>query len=240
MRALPTSSSLCRACGRAFSAGSVSVPRGIVGAMTNEERQTAYRAAWVPDDDPQRPWEDAAALAVEWTRVRARELGRLPLLVTFSFQNGEGVDAFRGLERITTRSSQSAGAMGARPVLAYVPEQRVLELAHRRARGATLCVVESVSFPIHGWARESAAVNLLDGSVLPPLDPALATGLDRLQRAGNNGWGDQPGKRDATRLLGELRLNLDCAEVFGYVLARGASERGVTNLRKIAQKIGFE
>jgi hypothetical protein len=31
---------------------------------------TTYRAAWVPDDDPHRPWDDAAALAVEWIEAR--------------------------------------------------------------------------------------------------------------------------------------------------------------------------
>lgn len=28
-------------------------------------------AAWVPDDDPERPWDEAAALAADWIWERA-------------------------------------------------------------------------------------------------------------------------------------------------------------------------
>lgn len=200
----------------------------------------SYRAAWVPDDDPERPWEDACELAVAWLRDQARESANRPLLVTYSFQNGEHMDAFRGMEHVTTRSKGSVTGPVGRPVLAYVPEERVLSLAHRHARKAALCAVESASFPLHGWARQVRAINLVDGATLPPLDPAAAGLLEHLQFIGNNGWGDQYGRRDAAGLLTELGLHVDRAELLGYVLARGAHDTGVKNLVKIADKVGLQ
>jgi hypothetical protein len=200
---------------------------------------TDYRAAWVPDDDEERPWDAAADLAASWIRSQAAELHDRPLLVTYSFQNGDTIDGFRGMEHVTTRSKGSVTGPVGRPVLAYVPEQRVMALAHRHARKAALCAVESVSFPLHGWARQVGAVNLLDGSTLPPLDPAAVELLEHLQFIGNNGWGDQYGKRDAQRLLPELAQYVDQAEVLGYVLARGAHDGSVQNLSKIADKVGL-
>lgn len=198
-----------------------------------------YRAAWVPDDDPERPWDHAAGLAADWLRVEAASTGATPMLVTYSFQNGEGMTAFRGMQHVTTRSPGSVTGQVGRPVLAYAPEERVLALAHRHARNAALCVVESVSFPLHGWARESAAVNLLTGSVLPPLDPSVRDRLEHLRFIGNNGWGDQYGKRDATRILPDLRGDVDRAEVLGYLLAHGAHDRSLGNIEKIMDKMGW-
>lgn len=161
------------------------------------------------------------------------------MLVTYSFQNGDGMDVFRGLEHVTTRSQGSVTGPIGRPVLAYVPEERVLALAHRHARRTALCVVETVSFPVHGWAREVGAINLLDGSVLPALDAEAVRLLEHLQFIGNNGWGDVYGKRDAARILPDLREHVDRAEVLGYVLAHGAHDVGIKNLSKIMDKLGW-
>jgi hypothetical protein len=199
-----------------------------------------YRAAWVPDNDPERPWDEAVAVAAGWLREQAAELHDRPLLVTYSFQNGDGLDTFRGFEHVTTRSKGSVTGPVGRPVLAYVPEERVMALAHRHARKAALCAVESVSFPLHGWARRVGAVNLLDGSVLPPLNPAASKLLDRVEFIGNNGWGDQYGKRDAMRLLPELAQYVDRAEVLGYVLAGGAHDGSVKNLAGIVKRPRFD
>ena len=38
-------------------------------------------AAWVPDDDPERPWDEAADLAAEWIWGRSEIEGLEPLLV---------------------------------------------------------------------------------------------------------------------------------------------------------------
>lgn len=201
---------------------------------------TEYRAAWVPDDDPARPWEDAAAMASQWIHEQARELRSEPLLLTYSFQNGEGIRAFAGLQHATTRSRASVTGPAGRPVLAYVPEERVMTDAHLYTRRAALCAVETVSFPLHGWARAAGAINLLSGQVLPALDSAVKPLLEHLQFIGNNGWGDQYGKRDATRLLPEIRQHVDRSEVLGYVIAHGAHDGGIRNLQKIMDKLGWK
>jgi hypothetical protein len=58
--------------------------------------------------------------------------------------------------------------------------------------------------------------------------PAPAAGtksvLERLHSAGNNGWSDAAGKRDALRLLGELRAatpQVDAVFAASYMLGMG-------------------
>src|SRR6202008_4087252 len=106
-------------------------------------------AAWVPDDDSERPWDEAADLAADWIWERNKIEGMTPLLVTNTFQNARGVPS---LEEIARRGGQ-ATPQGKQhpergPVLAYVPDERSLRLALDLARGYSLAVVESVSFPI--------------------------------------------------------------------------------------------
>ena len=43
---------------------------------------TTYDAAWVPDDDPHRDWEDAAEFAVGWVEGACAEQGAAAVLVT--------------------------------------------------------------------------------------------------------------------------------------------------------------
>jgi hypothetical protein len=51
--------------------------------MTDLNPQTHLRAAaWVPDDDPHRPWEEAADLAAGWLWERSEIEGVEPCLVT--------------------------------------------------------------------------------------------------------------------------------------------------------------
>jgi hypothetical protein len=96
--------------------------------MTDLRASINYRAAWVPDDDdPDRDWDDASALALRWLDERAAELGGEPLLVTYSFDNGAGDQVLtrftRGRNHITLRST--SGGAGRGPVLAYVPTPEV-------------------------------------------------------------------------------------------------------------------
>ncbi|MGI8447922.1 MAG: hypothetical protein ACR2MP_12235 [Streptosporangiaceae bacterium] len=198
-----------------------------------------YSAAWVPDDDPGRPWGEAAQLACDWIRSQGRASGSRPLLVTYSFGNSRGAEELAGLDQVTVRSRGSVLGLVGRPVLAYVPEASTFELAHRYARKAALCVVESVGFPLHGWAREVRATNLLSGEVLPALGPQVLKDLDMLDFAGNNSWGDQYGKKRARDILQRLDPLVDLAEVLGYVMAHGTSHHGVKNLVNAAKAIGW-
>jgi hypothetical protein len=69
---------------------------------------------------------------------------------------------------------------------------------------AAICVWEHPSDPVLGWAGQVHAANLVTGQPTEPA-PDLAEHLDRLLVAGNNGYSDHPGKRDARRILAELR-----------------------------------
>jgi hypothetical protein len=60
--------------------------------------------------------------------------------------------------------------------------------------------------------------------------------LADLFRAGNNGWHDQPGKRDAKRILRELVAvmpSIDADFVIGYMVANGAFGDDAEGLRKL-------
>ncbi|GAB3540292.1 hypothetical protein GCM10027403_29850 [Arthrobacter tecti] len=147
-------------------------------------------AAWVPDDDPERPWDEAAELATDWIRERSEAEGVKVLLVTNTFQNARGIES---LEQIAREGGQATPQGKERfergPVLAYVPDERTLKLALNLARGYSLAVVETVSFPLAEWASDSGAINLLDGSTnASNLSDDVKADLDHaLFFGGNNG-----------------------------------------------------
>lgn len=199
--------------------------------------------AWVPDDDPERPWDEAAELAADWIWERSRIEGVIPLLVTNTFQNATGVSCLGGIVReggLATPQGKQHFDCG--PVLAYVPDERSLKLALDLARGYSLAVVETVSFPLAEWAADAGAINLLDGSastsnipddVKADLDHAVFFG-------GNNGWTGQHEKQHARNHLARHvqsdRLAPDQAA--SYVMARGVSDKGAKRLRLLLEKLG--
>lgn len=184
-----------------------------------------YRAAWVPDDDPVRPWDEAAALVINWVDAQAEELGSKPILVTnahidppvhgFSW----GSDWFSRLSGGTARN---------RAVMSYVPGIEDFEYALDIARSAAVGVVETVSFRVGGWAAEVGALNLLTGQPTPPHLPAVRELLERLAFYGNNGYGDQFGKKMAPDLVRDL-INTGQIEpelIPGALAAHHVSARG--------------
>ena len=200
-------------------------------------------AAWVPDDDPERPWDEAADLAADWIWERSEIEGVTPLLVTNTFQNAVGIDC---LEEIAREGGQATPQGKQRfdrgPVLAYVPDERTLKLALNLARGYSLAVVETVSFPLAEWAAGAGAVNLLDGStsssslpddVKADLDHAVFFG-------GNNGWTGQHEKEHARNHLARhvQAGRLAPEQAASYVMARGVSDKGAKRLRLLLEKVG--
>lgn len=200
-------------------------------------------AAWVPDDDPERPWDEAADLAADWIWERSEIEGVTPLLVTNTFQNAVGIDC---LEEIAREGGQATPQGKQRfdrgPVLAYVPDERTLKLALNIARGYSLAVVETVSFPLAEWAAGAGAVNLLDGStsssslpddVKADLDHAVFFG-------GNNGWTGQHEKEHArNHLVRHVQAGrLAPEQAASYVMARGVSDKGAKRLRLLLEKVG--
>ena len=200
-------------------------------------------AAWVPDDDPERPWEVAAELAADWIWEHSKIEGVTPLLVTNTFQNAVGIEC---LDEIASKGGQATPQGKQRfdrgPVLAYVPDERTLRLALDLARGYSLAVVETVSFPLAEWAAGAGAVNLLDGStsssnlpddVKADLDHAVFFG-------GNNGWTGLHEKQHArNHLLRHVQAGrLAPEQAASYVMAKGVSGKGAKRLRLLLEKVG--
>lgn len=206
-------------------------------------RSHLQAAAWVPDDNPERPWDEAAGLAADWIWERSETEGVEPLLVTNTLQNAWGIER---LEEIIQAGGQATPQSKKRfdrgPVLAYVPDERTLNLALDLARGYSIAVVETVSFPLAEWAAGVGAVNLLDGSasagnlsdvVIADLDHAVFFG-------GNNGWTGSHEKTHArNHLVRHVQAGLITPEqAASYVMAVGVSGRGATRLRRLLEKVG--
>ncbi|MEH0407469.1 hypothetical protein ACFY7V_33475 [[Kitasatospora] papulosa] len=199
------------------------------------------RAAWVPDDDPERDWEIAADLAVKWVRRECAEQSADGVLVLNAFgveQQIPSLRRFAAEHTVTTpRASRDRVGRGKGPVLAYVPDERTLDFAASLARGSSLAIVESFhGFPLEGWARQLGAIDLTRPDEQPEqFDSELTEAIDRLDFYKNNGFGDQFGKQQARRILQDLRgaglLERDI--IVGALAAKGASDRAMRNLGKL-------
>jgi hypothetical protein len=198
---------------------------------------STYEAMWLPIGH-EVAGQDPTALAVERIERQCSEAGVLGVLVTGSRRAAAtpSLKRFAQNHVHVTRRSRSNASPGRGPVLVDMPDAGLLADAHRLAHGQSLCAVESGAFRLRGWAAATHAVDLMSGErTSPPTDEALRL-LDAIVFAGNNGWADEPGKRDAKRLLGELALampSLDADFVEGYVIGKGASKYDVNQLRAL-------
>ncbi|WP_214107267.1 hypothetical protein [Acrocarpospora catenulata] len=200
-----------------------------------------YIAAWVPDDDPHRDWEDAAKLAIAWVLEQAAQEGASPLLVTpHQNQWKAGVESITWFANtypaITPRSSRQRVSRGQGPVLVYVPDFGTLTLAANYARGSSLAVVETASTPLIGWAMETKAVNLLTGQATPETRTnSQREVLERVHFHGNNGWTRGFGRDQTTRILrgayGREGLTRDV--VLGAMAAKGHNSKAVGRLGEL-------
>jgi hypothetical protein len=199
-------------------------------------------AAWVPDDDPERPWDEAAELAATWIWERSEVEGVTPLLVTNTFQNALGIDC---LEEIAEKGGQATPQGKQRlnrgPVLAYVPYERTLKLALDLARGYSLAIVETGSFPLAEWAAGAGAINLLDGGTSSSNMPDdVRVDLDRtVFFGGNNGWTGQHEKQHARdHLARHVRAgHLAPEQAASSVMSQGVSDKGAKRLRLLLEKV---
>jgi hypothetical protein len=214
----------------------------VVGSV-NCVTDTEYNAAWVPDDDPERSWDDAAAPAVEWTLQEAKRQGAEPLLVTpTQSQWTSGADSIRWFAQryaaTTPRSKRPGGGIG--PVVVYVPDYDTVHLAAGYARGSSLAVIESVSHPLIGWAMETKALNLI--TMQPTADTRSAEQLKALESIhfnGNNGWSRGFGQDQAKRVLSDMQAKgiLDRDMVLGTMVARGHYGDSVERLGKVIDRL---
>lgn len=194
-------------------------------------------AAWVPGT---MDLAEAAGLAVEWLEATRTANDGRPVLVTPGKTSYDGIapiEDFKARAQWTTVLSKSLVDPG--PALVYVPVANELEYAMRLARGKPICVVETASFPLAGWAQELGAINLLNPEeAVAELQEAALKELDRLEFYGNNAWSDTFGKQQASRILPTLlQLGVVDDTLDGRMIARGASDRGVKNLRKLIEKM---
>jgi hypothetical protein len=203
---------------------------------------TVEAAAWVPDDDPERPWDDAADLAVEWLLDQAGERGQAPLLVTPTqsqwSMGAESIQLFAQRYEATTPRSNHA-SFSNRPVLVYVPDYDVMHLALRYARGSAIAVVETVSSPLVGWASAVGALDLTTGEpTRPALSDAQRKTFDRIEFNGNNGWTRGFGADSTARILRSLRDagDLDKELLLGYMVAKGKHGRAIDRLVDLIDK----
>ncbi|MFG2698853.1 hypothetical protein [Kitasatospora sp. NPDC048407] len=207
---------------------------------------SALRAAWVPDDDPERDWELAADLAVSWIRRECAEQRASGVLVVNAFgveQQVPSLRSFAAEHTVTTpRASRDRVGRGVRPVLAYVPDEKTLDFATHLARGSSLAVVESTQgFALRGWASALGAIDLTRPDERPEeASPGFAKAIDRLDLYKNNGFGDPFGKQQALHILQDLVRSegLDPEAVLGALAARGASSRALRNLAKLIDELG--
>lgn len=204
------------------------------------------RAAWVPDDDPERDWEIAAELAVTWTENECSEQNAAGLLVLNAFGPEQTISSLRRFAArhtcTTPRADRSRVGRGAGPVLVYVPDEKTLDFAMQLAQGSSIAVVESAGFPLRGWAHELGAIDLTrPGDDSKEVSAELTAAIDRLDFHKNNGFGDYFGKQQAERILRQLHDTgaLDRDTVVGALAARGASARALKNLTKLIEALGY-
>lgn len=194
----------------------------------------------MPDDDPERSWGEAADLAADWIRERSGVEGVPPLLVTNTFQNARGIESLTEIARGGQATPQGKKEFDPGPVLAYVPDERALDLALSLARGFSLAVVETKRCPLAEWAAAAGAVNLLDGGLtVTEIPDDVRSDLDHvIFFGGNNGWSGPDEKQDARRFLSSHvyagRLTPDQAAA--YVMSQGDFSEGAKRLRELLER----
>lgn len=196
-----------------------------------------YTAAWVPDDAEHRPWEVAFVLAADWIEGQSGQ----PLLITPRHEQ----DAFPAMVRFadahsatTLRSGRSFRHSG--PVLAYVPDYEMMDLATEVASDASLAVVETIEYPMMGWAMQVRAIDLVTGEVTPDTrSDSQRRELDQVFFYGNNGWAPASDRERATVVLQPLLREPGMSKdiVLGHMIAKGVSGKGIARLARVIDSI---
>ena len=200
-----------------------------------------YRAAWIPSTVVMTDLDDTLRRVIAWAEADGSEHNIQGLLVADTqrpvFDNPL-LTAFTKRHAIATPRGGQRLMNGA--VVAFFPTLRAFDLAMKAAAGGSLTLIEHPSTPLHGWAAEASALNLLDPDwEHPPLQLELDSAVDSLAFEGHNGYGPAPDRKAALRILGDLRSAglLDMELIAGVLVARGVSFRSVERLQKLANSI---
>lgn len=182
--------------------------------------------------------------AVELAKAYLHEVGGnnaivvVPLKTTFEYS--EPLKNYARDRTVLTPRNSNQNMIGiGHPVLAYAPALKELVLASRYAGEKPIAVVEDPSFPCTRWADEIGAINLVEQKVhTVQRAPEHQKILEAIDWAGNNGWGDAPGRRDLRRHLEELADlgALDKYEVLAYQIVRGRHGFG-ESLQRLSEEI---
>lgn len=178
------------------------------------------------------PLEQRAELAIRWIVGQERASGRRAGLITPRMTDYRGpIETFkRGRAHSSLRSPKP---IGDGPVLVYCTGMDGLDKAASMDERAIAYVAWANDPWLPGWAAIVEAVDLTSNRPVEPPADQVRELLDDLDFAGNNGWYDQPGKRDARRLLGQLDGHVSRDYTAGAMLALGHSVRSVTDLRRL-------
>jgi hypothetical protein len=199
-------------------------------------------AAWVPNNDPKRPWDEAIAPAAEWIWGRSEVEGLPPVLVS-NTKSAAGMghadldDIIRAGGHATP---QSSAQYDHGPVLAFVPDERSLHFAMNLARGYSLALVEG-RFSLAEWAAHAKATDLLTGqNATPQISEDVRRDLDfAILDGGRNGWTGPDEKAQAQRCLADHirtgRLTPDQAAAYALT-SSSVSERGAKRLRELLSR----
>lgn len=101
---------------------------------------------------------------------------------------------------------------------------------------ATLIIGEWPTTPLRRFGRLTSAFDILSGErMVLSLEPTMFKLLKDLDWAGNNGWSDRPGKRDAIRLISEMksRDDFEPEPVTSSMLLNNHSVDSIEYLRKL-------
>ena len=189
-------------------------------------------AAFVPWDN-NTPLDERSTLAIRWIAERERESGRQAGLITGQMDRfGDPIELFKqGRPYSSLKSSRS---FGYGPVLVHCTGMEGLEKATLSGEERAIAYVASGNdYWLRGWAAAVGAANLRTGQQVESPSKEVRELLYQLSFAGNNGWHDDAGKRDARRILGQLDEQVSRDFTVGAMFALGHSVRLVTDLRAL-------
>lgn len=189
---------------------------------------------WLPWGDRWNDGEAAAALAENLPRV-AGAVVVAPLVETARLAlQGPLSEKLPAASVVTRRADQP----GRGPVVVCLwPRARDIQLAYRRLTpDGTIVIAEDPRLPLAGWARRVGSLDLNTGQVAPALTEPMIGLLDDLAFEGNNGWGDDPGKRGARRILRDLAdlPDYNWRLVRAAMIAYGCEDDHLQRLAKLA------
>lgn len=193
----------------------------------------SYRAAWVPFDDPARPWDPTTA-ATRWLVQQARQLNLRLRLVTNRPLAGSLPPALQYVNECERQTKSWTGARQA--VLAYLPSSATAARAFRLAYRGAVVVVEGPQLPLTGWAAEVGALNLLTGRGQPELSSDVTACLQALLHLLDTDEVSSPQTDAVVADLRDMGTRLPTGYLAGCLLAHGSGPKTVRRALELERR----